>query len=112
MNKIERMLRRKKGIRKKISGTGSKPRICVFKSLRHLYVQAIDDERRVTLAYSWNGSSGVKKNIQGAHTIGEKLAEQLVQKNIKEAVFDRSGYKYHGLVRAVAEGLRKGGIEV
>jgi len=112
MNKIDRRLRRKRGIRKKISGTGTKPRICVFKSAKHLYIQAIDDEKGITLAHAWNGSSGVKKNIQGAHTIGEKLAEQLIKKNIKEAVFDRSGYKYHGLVKAVAEGVRKAGIKV
>lgn len=112
MNKIERRLRRKRGIRKKISGSASKPRITVFKSNKHLYVQAVDDEAGHTLACSSDRAAGAKKNLEGAGTVGQKLAEALVQKGVKQGVFDRNGYIFHGLVKAVVEGIRKGGIRV
>ena len=112
MNKKERRLRRKKGIRKKIYGTPSKPRITVYKSNRHLYVQAIDDIAGKTVGSLSDFAAGVKCNLEGASKIGVKLADKLLEKKIKEGVFDRNGYVYHGLIKAVADGVRKGGIKV
>jgi large subunit ribosomal protein L18 len=112
MNKIERRIRRKRGIRKKIFGTPETPRITVFKSNKHIYAQAIDDQLGRTLAYSSDVSAGSKKSKEGAVAVGEKLAEKLLGKEIKQAVFDRNGYLYHGLVKSVADGIRKGGVRV
>jgi large subunit ribosomal protein L18 len=112
MNKIEKRLRRKRGIRKKIFGTPQVPRITVFKSNRHIYVQAIDDKLGHTLAHASDVFAGAKKTKEGAALVGEKLAESLKAKEIDKAVFDRNGYLYHGLVKAVAEGIRKGGVKV
>lgn len=112
MNKIERRLRRKKGIRKKISGILSKPRITVYRSNKHLYVQAVDDIHGNTLTSSSDFDAGVRRNLEGASAVGLKLAEKLLKKNVKEAVFDRNGYIHHGLVKAVADGVRKGGIKL
>jgi large subunit ribosomal protein L18 len=112
MNKIERRLRRKRGIRKKIFGTAVKPRISVFRSNKHIYVQAVDDEAGRTLAHSSDAAVGKKKSLDGATAVGELLAQELVKKEIKQGVFDRNGYLYHGLVKAVAEGVRKGGVKV
>ena len=112
MNKIKRRLRRKRGIRKKIFGTDLKPRITVFKSNRHLYVQAIDDYSGNTLSASSDIQTGVKRNREGAQQIGEDLAKKLSEKKVKEGIFDRNGYVYHGLISAIAEGVRKGGVKV
>jgi large subunit ribosomal protein L18 len=112
MNKIERRKRRKKGIRKLIHGTAKKPRISVFKSNRHLYVQAIDDDKGVTICSASDYTEGAKRNRAGATVVGEHLAKQLAAHKIKEAVFDRNGYQYHGLVKEVCEGIRKGGLRV
>jgi large subunit ribosomal protein L18 len=112
MNKIERRARRKRGIRKKIFGTSAKPRITVFKSNRHIYAQAVDDQLGHTIAYSSDVFAGSKKSKEGSVAVGEKLAEKLLAKEIKQAVFDRNGYLYHGLVKSVADGVRKGGIKV
>lgn len=110
MNKIERRLRRKRGIRKKIYGTKDRPRVTVFKSNKHIYAQAIDDDRGHTLAYVFDKMIDVKKDKEGAFKVGERLAVLLKEKKIEAAVFDRNGYPYHGIVKSVAEGLRKGGI--
>ena len=112
MNKIEKRFRRKKGIRKKIYGTVEKPRITVFRSNKHIYVQAIDDHNGTTIEYSSDFEAKVKKNIDGAAAVGENLAEKLIKKKIKEAVYDRNGYIYHGVVKALADGVRKGGIKL
>ncbi|MBN2324247.1 MAG: 50S ribosomal protein L18 [Spirochaetes bacterium] len=112
MNKIERRKRRKKGVRKKIYGTGTKPRISVFKSNRHIYAQAIDDEKSVTICSVSDYEKGAKKTVGGAVVIGERMAERLKEKKIKEAVFDRNGYLYHGVVKSVCEGIKKGGLKI
>jgi large subunit ribosomal protein L18 len=112
MNKIERRKRRKKGIRKKIHGTETKPRISVFKSNRHIYAQAIDDEKSVTICSVSDFEEGTKMNVEGAVVIGEHIAEKLKKKKIKEAVFDRNGYLYHGVVKSVCEGIKKGGLKI
>ena len=112
MDKIERKLRRKKGIRKNIYGTKEKPRISVFKSNRHLFVQAVDDDRGITLCSMSDSAAKVKRNCEGAEQVGVKLAEDLVKHKIATAVFDRNGNRYQGIVKAVAEGIRKGGVKV
>ncbi|MGQ9615161.1 MAG: 50S ribosomal protein L18 [Spirochaetota bacterium] len=112
MDKIERRLRRKRGIRKKIHGTKTKPRITVTKSNKHLYAQAIDDDAARTLGASSDIGLKVRRNVEFAVKVGENLAAELLKIGIKEAVFDRNGYPYHGLVKSIAEGLRKGGIKV
>ncbi|UCB46874.1 MAG: 50S ribosomal protein L18 [Spirochaetota bacterium] len=112
MNKTERRLRRKKGIRKRVFGTAKNPRISVFKSNRHIYVQAIDDEKGITIISASDFEKGIKGNLEGATKIGELLAKRLKEKKINEGVFDRNGYPYHGLIKAVCEGARKGGLKI
>jgi large subunit ribosomal protein L18 len=112
MNKDERRTRRKKGIRKNIHGTKVKPRVSVYRSNRHIYVQAIDDEKGVTLCSVSDVETGMKRNTEGALTVGEKLAEKLKKVKVQEAVFDRNGFIYHGIVKSVADGVRKGGIKI
>ncbi len=112
MDKISKRLRRKRGIRKRIYGTSVRPRISVFKSNRHIYVQAIDDDSGSTIGSSSDFDAGVKRNIDGAMTIGQKLAEKLLKKNVKDGVFDRNGFIYCGLIKALCDGIRKGGLKV
>jgi large subunit ribosomal protein L18 len=112
MDKIGRRLRRKKGIRKKIHGTSEVPRLSVSRSNRSLYVQAIDDSLGRTIAASSSRELGVKGNTGGAEKVGENFAGKLKTLKVRSAVFDRNGYVYHGIVRALAEGIRKGGIRV
>ena len=111
-------LRRKKHVRAKIFGTALKPRLSVFRSNRHTYSQLIDDEKGITLV---SVSSKELKNLESktenskinlAGQIGESIAKKAVDKGVKEAIFDRRRYKYHGRVRAVAEGARKGGLQI
>jgi|TARA_B110000914_G_scaffold209322_1_gene207551 large subunit ribosomal protein L18 len=107
-------LKRKIRIRKKISGTASKPRLAVFKSNKNIYVQAIDDLGQKTIATASTLSSELKNEkltVETSKKVGEKLGEALSKIGIKEAVFDRGGYIYHGRVEAVAEGIREKGIK-
>lgn len=101
-------------VRGKISGTAECPRLNVYRSLSNIYVQLIDDVAGVTLAQA----STVEKdfaqyggNVEAAKLVGKKLAERATEKGIKECVFDRGGYVYHGRVAAVADGAREGGLE-
>ena len=101
-------------VRGKISGTAECPRLNVYRSLANIDVQLIDDVAGVTLAQA----STVEKdfaqyggNVEAAKAVGKKLAERATEKGIKECVFDRGGYVYHGRVAAVAEGAREGGLE-
>lgn len=101
-------------VRGKISGTAECPRLNVYRSLANIYVQLIDDVAGVTLAQA----STVEKdfaqyggNVEAAKAVGKKLAERATEKGIKQCVFDRGGYVYHGRVAAVAEGAREGGLE-
>lgn len=95
-------LKRKIRIRSKISGTAARPRVVIFRSNKHLYLQAIDDIKRITLASASNLKDG---------KVAESLAKDLIAKKVKKIVFDRGGYKYHGQAKAVAEELRKAGLE-
>lgn len=104
--------RRAERIRAKIKGNAEKPRLTVFRSNKFVYAQLIDDEKRNTLVSASTLASKDKgTKVEKAMKIGEKLAEKALAKGIKKAVFDRKGYKYHGRVKAVAEGARKGGLE-
>ena len=110
-------LKRKQRIRKKLSGTSERPRLSVFRSARHIYAQVIDDSRGHTLA----SASSLEKTIREltdrgdksavANRIGRLVAERVVEKGVKSVVFDRNGFLYHGRVKAVSDGARKGGLE-
>lgn len=104
--------RRHKRIRAKIFGTASRPRVSVFRSLKHLYVQLIDDERRVTILSASDSEIKEKgKKVELAEKLGELLAAKAAKNSIAEVVFDKSSYKYHGRIKAVADGARKGGLK-
>lgn len=105
-------IRRHARVRAKISGTAERPRVAVFKSNMHVYAQAIDDTASKTLAAVNDAQFRKGAKTERAAAAGKKLAELLVKQGIKAAVFDVSGFKYHGRIKAVAEGLRAGGITV
>ncbi|RMG42774.1 MAG: 50S ribosomal protein L18 [Candidatus Dadabacteria bacterium] len=122
--------RRKLSVRKKVSGTDDKPRLSVFKSARHTYVQAISDQSNRTIAAASTREAGVlekldqvsaddlhaahksSKSVLAAKAVGIVLAERLKEKGIEKAVFDRNGYIYHGRTKAVADGAREAGIKI
>jgi large subunit ribosomal protein L18 len=107
-----RISRRKARVRAKISGTGSRPRLNIFRSNKGMFLQLIDDKKGVTLA-----SAGVKEvKIKGSkkdvsYELGKLIAKKGLEKKIKEVVFDRSAYKYHGRVEMAAKGAREGGLK-
>ncbi|MEI6092877.1 MAG: 50S ribosomal protein L18 [bacterium] len=107
---------RKDRIRKKISGTAECPRMSVFRSDKHFNVQLIDDEAGSTLINCSTMDEGmkgtVKANIEGAKKLGKKIAEEALKKNIKQVVFDRNGYKYHGTIKALADSAREAGLTI
>jgi large subunit ribosomal protein L18 len=108
--------RRHRRVRKKIFGTAQRPRFCVYKSLKHLSVQIIDDAKGATLlGLSTNSSDlrsqGKRGNVDGAKALGKLVAERAKAKNIENVVFDRGGYIYHGCIRALAEAAREEGIK-
>ncbi len=118
--KEDRRDRIKYRIRKKMTGTSQKPRLSVFRSVSHIYVQVIDDMSGQTLASASTVDAKVKGtmskgvaggNIKGAELIGTTIAERLKAKGITKVVFDRNGFLYHGRVRAVAEAARSAGLE-
>ncbi len=109
-------LKRHRRLRKRIMGVADKPRLNVHRSLKHLYVQLIDDMgNRTMVGVSTKTSlpSGTKHggNIAAAETLGRIIAEQAIKQGIKRVVFDRGGYQYHGRVKALAEAARKAGLE-
>jgi large subunit ribosomal protein L18 len=111
--KDRRRLKRKIHIRKTLAGTPEKPRMSVSRSNRYLSIQVIDDTRGHTLASASTLEKelrDIKATVEGAGRLGEVLGRRLLEKNIKAVVFDRNGYLYHGLVKAMAEGARKAGI--
>jgi large subunit ribosomal protein L18 len=118
MNRIElknaQKARRKLRVRKKIYGTPERPRMTVFRSNKHTYVQVIDDTTGRTLVSASNREkelAAVKNTVADAEKIGQAAAERMKQANITKIVFDRNGYLFHGVIKAVAEGARKAGIE-
>ncbi len=114
--KQQHRIRRHARVRARIFGTPERPRVSVFRSNRHTFVQAIDDTVGKTIVSSVIGSakkSALKgKKTEVAAAIGQKLAEKMKEKGITQAVFDKGSSKYHGRVKAVADGLRAGGIKI
>ena len=109
--KREKALRRATRTRSKMFGIAGKPRVSVFRSLSHIYVQAIDDHKKVTLLAASDKeikSKGNKTEI--ASLVGELMGQKLLDKKITSILFDRGAYKYHGRVKALAEGMRKAGV--
>jgi len=109
---IKRYIRHKR-VRAKIKGTADIPRLCVFRSNKHIYGQLINDEKGTILAVAgdqeFKKSSGKKQEL--AKKTGELLAKKALEKKIEKIVFDRGGYKYHGRIKALAEGARQGGLK-
>ena len=107
--------RRKRSIRAKISGSPERPRISVFRSSKHIYVQAIDDSQGATLATASTLSEGLKDaegtKTDDAKAVGAAIAKALLAKGIEKVTFDRNGYLYHGRVKALAEGAREAGLK-
>jgi large subunit ribosomal protein L18 len=106
--------------RKRIVGTGARPRLSVFRSVSHIYAQVIDDMNGQTLVSASSVEPSLKGafardvrggNIKGAEAVGRAIAERAIEKGIKRVVFDRSGFLYHGRIRAVADAARKAGLE-
>ena len=106
--------------RKRIQGTGQRPRLSVFRSVLHIYAQVIDDLAGKTLvsastidaSFKATLAKGVRGgNIRGAEAVGKTIAERSIEKGIRRVVFDRSGFLYHGRIRAVADAARKAGLE-
>jgi large subunit ribosomal protein L18 len=104
-------LHRKKRIRAKVMGTAKKPRLSMFKSLKGVLAQAIDDEKGKTLVFASLKEVKAKNDVVGAKELGKLIAKKCLAKKIDSVVFDRSGYKYHGKVRALAEGARENGLK-
>ena len=109
-------IRRHRRVRRTLSGTLERPRLAVFRSLTHIYVQVIDDSRGHTLVAASDLEAAVrsqrdgKKKSQIAGLVGDAIARKAVERGIKTVVFDRGGFKYHGRVKALAEAARKGGL--
>jgi large subunit ribosomal protein L18 len=113
LEKARKRLRRKIHIRKRIYGTAERPRMTVTKSNRSLSVQVIDDAKGHTLVSASSlekDLKAVKATVAGAGQLGEIIGKRLLERNIKTVVFDRNGYLYHGIVKALADGTRKVGI--
>jgi len=100
-------------VRKKIDGTGVRPRLAVFRSLKHISAQVIDDATGATIASasSQEKALSAKGNKDGAKLVGEALAKRAIEKGVKQVVFDRGGFRYHGRVASLAEGARESGLE-
>jgi len=109
--------RRHKRVRAKVEGTTSRPRLCVFRSLNHIYAQVIDDSNGHTLASASTLEPEIKSEAVGkvktgkAELVGSQVAKQALSKGINQVVFDRGGYKYHGRVKALAEAARQAGLK-
>ncbi len=113
--KIPKRIKRHRRVRRTVRGTKDRPRVCVFRSLRHIYAQIINDYEGRTVAAASSLEPALRGKVQGgkvdgAAAVGEELARKAVAQGVTQVVFDRSGYKYHGRVKALAEGARKGGL--
>jgi len=109
-------LRRKKHIRKTLRGTPARPRLCVFRSTKHIYAQVIDDDGGRTLASASTLDKAIevkghRGNVEAAKAVGKVVAERAAEAGVKSVVFDRNGYLYHGRLKALADSAREGGLE-
>uniref|UniRef100_A0A061RYA2 Large ribosomal subunit protein uL18c n=1 Tax=Tetraselmis sp. GSL018 TaxID=582737 RepID=A0A061RYA2_9CHLO len=117
VNRTEVRKNKHKRLRNKISGTPERPRLCVFRSNKHMYAQVVDDVAQCTLAHATTLQESVKTSLEGhantvaaAEAVGKELARQCMEKGISKVCFDRAGYIYHGRVKAVADAAREGGL--
>ena len=117
MSKLESRFNRKERIRKKLSGTPSKPRLSIYKSLKHLHAQVVDDDAGRTLVAASTLSKELKGKLEAgdkkaaAKQVGLLIAEKCKAAKIDKVVFDRNGFPYHGRIAAVADGAREGGLQ-
>ena len=116
--KRSRRLRSHRRVRNRVRGCTERPRLSVYKSLRYIYAQLIDDQAGTTMAQASSREKGVQKklnggtgNLEAAKAVGEALAERALEKGIRRVVFDRGGFIYHGKIRALADGARSKGLE-
>ncbi len=113
-DKKRKRLQRKRHIRKSIYGTAERPRMTVFRSNKYVYIQVVDDDKGVTLAAVNNRQKEnveLKTNVENASKLGEMIGTKLKEQSVGTVVFDRNGYKYHGIVKAIADGARKTGLQ-
>lgn len=110
IDKNKLRMHRKKRIRAKLQGNAKCPRLAIFKSLNGIYVQIIDDEKSKTIVQANSMEMKVKNDMKGVEKLGEAIAKKCLDKKISEIVFDRSGYKYHGKVKMLADAARKAGL--
>ncbi len=114
IKKQQGLKRRHLRVRNKVEGTAGKPRLFVFRSLRHIYAQLIDDTAGRTLAMVTSNTKTFAKNgsnVEGAKEVGTLIAKAAQEKSVSEVVFDRGGYKYHGRVKALADAARAAGLK-
>ncbi len=114
-SRVQLRRRRHLRVRRRLAGTAERPRLVVFRSLKHIYAQLVDDDRGVTLMGVSDGSEGIQVEGSGkvvrGKAVGKLLAEKAKAAGFSRVVFDRAGYRYHGRVQAVADGAREGGLE-
>ena len=115
ISKNEIRIRIHRRIRRKVKGSEARPRLCVFRTLKHIYAQVVDDGQGRTLAAASSNEEGSDRasggNLAGAKAVGQLIAERAKAKGIKTVVFDRGGYIYHGRVKVLAEAAREAGLE-
>lgn len=117
LEKIQKRYRRHKRVRAKVFGTKDRPRLSVFRSLKHIYAQIIDDEKGETLVAASDlelkkiSPLKKQKKVEIAYEVGKLIAQKALEKKIKKVVFDRGGFAYHGRVKALSQGARDGGLK-
>lgn len=111
MNKVQRKIQRQQRIRRKIRSTSTLPRLSVFRSNQHIYAQIIDDGKGITMLSVAEKNEGKGTKIERAKVVGLELGKLAAEKKIKQVVFDKGSYAYHGRVKALAEGAREGGLQ-
>ncbi|HVW66574.1 MAG TPA: 50S ribosomal protein L18 [Candidatus Peribacteraceae bacterium] len=110
-SKLQNRQSRKRRIRAKVRGTSERPRLSVYRSLHAITAQVIDDAAGKTLAAASTKEAKAKMNLEGAKKVGELIAKKAKDAGIKAVVFDRNAYKYHGRIKALADGAREGGLK-
>ena len=123
LKKQQKRYQRHKRIRKELSGTAEKPRLCVFRTPKHIYAQLIDDKKNHTIFSAsdleikkttkdkTSGKEKLNAKISKAKEVGRQIAKKAIEKKISKVVFDRGGYKYHGRIKSLAEGAREQGLK-
>lgn len=116
LDKRSARIKRHRRVRKKVFGTPEQPRLSVYKSIKHIYAQIIDDQNGITLVAASTLSPDVRdkvsgSNIEAAKLVGNEIGKKAVENNITSIVFDRGGYRYHGKLKALAEAVREAGLE-